>query len=456
VSAICTLKCEFRTEGFTQLRSIGKRLAGCCSGNIALTFGLTLPLLIGLVGLGADSASFYNQQSRMQSVADAAALAIAKEMHLFLDDPTTLEASGKTRIETLLAEVRLAERPHTADVTVDTEGGSAEVEIAMATKSFLPVEVWGDNPIVVEANAITYGQEKLCILGLDGKSSDTIKADNGALVTAPNCAIQSNSTDANGLRAGLLSTLVSSYTCSSGGYEGLPTSFVPLPETDCPALEDPLAMRPPPAVGGCDYLDFTSEKGPAIIQPGHYCGGLKITNDADVVAEPGIYIISDGKLEVGNQAKLTGEYVSFYFADDAATLVFKDRAHVELGAPKDGAMAGILFYENPSAPPGRNFEISSGSVKKLLGTIYLPKGNFKGDGRNLVGTVLNAVGGVAAAVGAGGALGKIGEASAYTVIVANRLELIGVNLVINANYAGSDVPVPGGVGPNSGAVRLMN
>ena len=119
-------------------------------------------------------------------------------------------------------------------------------------------------------------------------------------------------------------------------------------------------------------------------------------------------------------------------------------------------MAGILFFEDRSAPLGRNFEIASGSVRKLLGTIYLPRGNFKGDGKNLIGTVKNVAGGLTGALGLGGLLGVINEASAYTVIVANRLELISINLVINADYAASDVPVPNGVGPNSSKVRLSH
>jgi hypothetical protein len=146
-------------------------------------------------------------------------------------------------------------------------------------------------------------------------------------------------------------------------------------------------------VSGCDYLDFVADRGVQTIQPGHYCGGLKIANTADVVASPGIHIISGGKLEVANNARFHGDYVSFYFADDAATLRFKDRADVELSAPTDGPMAGLLLFENPSAPPGRSFEIASDSVRKLLGTIYLPRGVFKGDGQNILNMVGNAAGG---------------------------------------------------------------
>ena len=49
------------------------------------------------------------------------------------------------------------------------------------------------------------------------------------------------------------------------------------------------------------------------------------------------------------------------------------------------------------------------------------------------------------------------DQSAWTVVVAKGLQLQGSpNLVINANYAGSNVPVPAGAGNNyhSGQVTL--
>ena len=53
-----------------------------------------------------------------------------------------------------------------------------------------------------------------------------------------------------------------------------------------------------------------------------------------------------------------------------------------------------------------------------------------------------------------GLSGKVADASAYTVIVVNRLEMDTANLVVNANYAASDVPVPDGLGPNSTSIAL--
>ena len=51
---------------------------------------------------------------------------------------------------------------------------------------------------------------------------------------------------------------------------------------------------------------------------------------------------------------------------------------------------------------------------------------------------------------------EVARDSAWTVIVARMLQLKGSpSLIINANYAASDVPVPDGVGPRSGGAQLV-
>jgi hypothetical protein len=44
--------------------------------------------------------------------------------------------------------------------------------------------------------------------------------------------------------------------------------------------------------------------------------------------------------------------------------------------------------------------------------------------------------------------------SAYTVVVADRIDINGARLVINSDYGATDVPVPAGIGPNSGQITL--
>jgi hypothetical protein len=80
----------------------------------------------------------------------------------------------------------------------------------------------------------------------------------------------------------------------------------------------------------------------------------------------------------------------------------------------------------------RDFQISSKNVKELLGTIYVPNAEL----------VISAAGSVA-------------EESAWSVIVARAITLKNnPKLVINTSYLSSGVPVPEGVGPNTGAPRL--
>jgi hypothetical protein len=241
--------------------------------------------------------------------------------------------------------------------------------------------------------------------------------------------VQSNSTDPDGINVASGSELVSTLICSSGGVKGS-GSFEPAAQTDCAPLEDPLASREPPAVSGCDYLDRKIEGGNVSISAGTYCGGLKIEKEALVFAEPGTYVFTDGKLEVKDEASLTGDYVTFYFDGDALLDFDKDTT-IDLSAPKEGPLAGILFFESPAAPKGREFNIESENARRLLGTIYLPNGKLKIDTK-----------------------GDVAEESAYTVIVAEQLEVKGANLVINSDYGGTDVPVPEGIGPHSSMVML--
>ena len=177
------------------------RFAAACEGNVVLIFCLTLPVLIGLAGLGLDSAAVYNQQSKMQSVADSTALAVGKEMNLLVEDLEPTKQSGYARAEAMLTEVGLADRPHSVDITVDQANATSRVQISMVAKTFLPVDVWGENPIVVTAEANTLGTARLCVLSLNRVASRALAMDKLARVTAPDCFVQSNSKDKEGMSA---------------------------------------------------------------------------------------------------------------------------------------------------------------------------------------------------------------------------------------------------------------
>ena len=94
-------------------------------------------------------------------------------------------------------------------------------------------------------------------------------------------------------------------------------------------------------------------------------------------------------------------------------------------------MAGLLFFESPAAQKGRDFNIKSENARRSarhdLPAERKAEDRYEGD---------------------------VAEVFAYTVIVAEQMEVKGANLVINSDYGGTDVPVPEGIGPNSSMVML--
>jgi len=222
-------------------------------------------------------------------------------------------------------------------------------------------------------------------------------------------------------------------TYSAGGYQGPASTYKPVPVTDSPVIEDPLKARAQPiADSNCDYTNLKITKGMETLHPGTYCGGINLGGKSDIILKSGIYIMKDGPLFVNGNATLKGKNVGFVFEGDAAVFDFGVSTQANLTAPVTGPMSGILFFEDRNAPLNRNFVIRSKDAERFEGTVYLPNGKLVVDKAS-----------------------RIGQLSNWTAIIARRIEVRnGPELVINSDYAQSDIPVPEGISPNGTEVRL--
>jgi hypothetical protein len=168
------------------------------------------------------------------------------------------------------------------------------------------------------------------------------------------------------------------------------------------------------------------------LSPGVYCGGLRIKGTADVTLLPGVYVIKNGLFTVSDTAHMKGENVGFHLVGFFTIMAFLKDSTIELTAPKTGALAGILFFEDRASPTLGIHTISSDHARVLLGTIYLAHSTFFVDSNQ-----------------------PVADKSAYTAIIANRVILdAGPNMVLNADYAATDIPVPEGVQRLGQAVKL--
>jgi hypothetical protein len=150
---------------------------------------------------------------------------------------------------------------------------------------------------------------------------------------------------------------------------------------------------------------------------------LQILVEAEVKFRPGIYVIKDGPLVVSGKINFTGKDVGFYLVGDLTSFSFSKNVAIDISAPRDGPMAGILFFEDRNAPPLRSHAIKSDFARVLTGTIYLPQGVLKIDASK-----------------------KVAQESAYTVVISRELKLYsGPHLILNSNYGDTDVPLPEGL-----------
>lgn len=415
-----------------RLRKIVARLWKQSDASVATIAALSIPVLLIAGGGATEYASMANERGKLQAAADAAALAGARELRFANADLTavvnTTGRFARTQILSQFGADGSEVRP-----AIDQARTAVEVVITRPYQAvfglpFIPTP----SELKVRAVGKVGSGVPICLIGLEAEKAHAVWLKTRARLSAPGCAVYSNSTHAQGLAGLNFANLSAQVICSSGGKVGTKANFTPDPITNCPQLRDPLAARTAPHVGGCNQTDLVISGTTTTLRPGVYCGGLKITQGAHVRLAPGEYVMKDGPLWVDGGASLSGTYVGFYLTGGTSVIQFAARSTISLSAPRDGALASLLFFEDRASPIGRRHLISSDDARMLLGTIYLPNGRLRVDANK-----------------------PVADQSAYTIIVARWMELdAGPNLVMNARYGATDVPVPSAIGVVGTQVQL--
>jgi Flp pilus assembly protein TadG len=392
-----------------------------------------------IIGGVIDFMSLMIERRQVQDAADAAALGAVREVQIAMGDDNRLAA-----VATAIAEASLTNLNDIRIAATPKQGNTLEVVVSAAPRVFFP-GVIGLTAKTVTASAVaTVSGSPICMIGLDSKVKRTLDMRSSAAITAQACGIYSNSVAADGIAIADNAKVKADLICSAGGVKLSKTYTVdPAPVTDCPPMPDPLANRPTPTAGACGRKKLKIEKGVAVtLQPGTYCDGIEVKGNVTLAA--GVYILKNGSLKVKDGGTLTGTDVGFYLTGDKALIEFEKESKISLAAPRSGPLAGLLFFEDRGVvaadkdpgtetdaetglPKAREHRIRSDDAARLVGTIYLPRNRLLIDGDK-----------------------PIASESAYTVIIAREFALAsGPEVILNADYTLSDVPVPDGVGNKS-------
>ncbi len=395
------------------------------SAGLTVAFGLALGGMAVAAGAALDYSNASTQRYRLQSIADAAAMAGAREFRLGNASDQVIRDSVTNHARAALGDLA---QTTTIAATADTTAKSASITLSTSVSTYVMHMVGAKlTAVSVSATAKMTGGAPVCVVGLEEMLGTTIELTKSAKLSAPGCAVYSNGKLPNSLVAMNSAVMTANFICSSGGkIAATPGSFSPTPRTDCPILPDPLRSRPLPTPGGCTATNLLVKATTLNLTPGTYCGGLTVDAGAIVNLASGTYIFKDGPLLVKDGGSFTGVNVSLFFSGFGASMKFEPNTTISLTAPRTSDMAGILIAEDRKNPLGQQFEIYSNNARNLLGTIYLPQGRLYIAANN-----------------------PVSDQSAYTIVVARRFSLSeGPTMVLNTNYGATDIPVPQGVGPN--------
>lgn len=390
---------------------------------MAILFALGLPPIL-VVSLGAvELNQVVSDRKQTQDVADAAAIAGAEQLGV--------APVGAPQRAQSFAQGELGQVSSHASVSVSAANngdGTLTVKIDTQRASFfgdlLPP---GGFHTHVEATAKAANSTPLCVVALngggmaaDGPGAPTLVHLTGpSTLSAPACLVHSNL----GITVDVAQGSISAQTTEAGTVAT--GTITPAPLLLAPKVSDPFAslnVDPPSSCATANPPNVNG--GTQTLQPGLH--GAISANGSDVITlAPGEHYFCQSVNMNGNSI-LTGTDVVLVF-DKNATFNLAVSSQASISGRQSGALAGFAIIADRQYT--NVFTLQSDSITSLTGTVYVPTATLDVSGSKRSGTAN----------------------SPWTVIAAQALQIDKAQLVVNANYAASSVPVPTGVGDRVGA-----
>jgi hypothetical protein len=351
-------------------------------GAAVVMFALMLPVFIGGLGLAIDAGAMYEQNRRMQTAADAAAMAAAQEVRALnvgsYEDAALngAEANGYVRAGAIGIEVR--NPPTTGAFKGDAE--YVEVVVSEPQPLFF-MTMFKNSADTIRARAVAgTSPNDTCLLVKNATAAKAFDATGNATVRFEGCSIHVNSGHGSAASATGSATVEASSVNVVGGSNG--ENFNPDPYTGAEAMVDPLASFTMPAPGTCTFTSKQIIMTSRTLNPGTYCGGIELRSQAKVKFNPGTYYLVGGGLNANAGAALTGTGVTFVNTEKKPSYAY-DRiwinggAAIDLSAPTSGIWQGILFYQDPKINSTKQNVFNGGAGMTLTGIVYFPTTSTK-------------------------------------------------------------------------------
>jgi hypothetical protein len=345
-------------------------------GSILVMAVVLLPVSLAFMGLALDVGYLYSHRAQMRTAADAAALAAAQEVRR-ANAANADEAADVAAEANGFADVAVAVHHPPIDGPSAGDANFVEVILEQHASTFF-MGVFSANSTRVRARAVAglfSAMDASVVLLSPSLPQSLWVASDSHLDAALSVRVNSNHERAVSVVSG--STLTAEATTVVGGYEG--SGYTPLPETGQTPMADPLSDLNAPTVGACNHTNFQVLAGvTATLNPGVYCGGIKVWSGATANMNPGVYIMSGGGVQVFSASTLKGDGVAIYNTGPTpGKIQFLSGSTVQLTAPSSGPMAGIAIFQDRAAPSTLTADIASGTDTYFEGSLYFPNHDIR-------------------------------------------------------------------------------
>ena len=345
-------------------------------GNVLILMGLSMPLLVGLAGLGTDTVQWTLMKQQLQRSADSAALngAYAKAQ---MDNVSA--NANRDLTKTLDGFTGVGITIENAPTAGSFAGNPRAVKVLLSYSKALPFSsIFLATPplIKVEAVASVLNNGDYCVISLED-TNDTGITFSGNSTVDLGCGVATNSSGSSAITADGSTFVTASPVAAVGNVPassnyGNGTQLIPysIPQRDPFAgLLDPTAALP--AICSGNSLTVGSNQN-ITINPGCY---TNIDVRGTLTMNAGTYYIKGGDFETNAQSVIRATGVTIILTGGGTSIgqvKMNGGADIDMSAPTTGTYKNVLFYKDRDAPASFNDVFNGGASGSFLGAIYMP------------------------------------------------------------------------------------
>ncbi|MEZ5970463.1 MAG: pilus assembly protein TadG-related protein [Hyphomonadaceae bacterium] len=353
-------------------------------GLTAVTFALSLPVIVGSAGLGVEVGYWFFEERRLQTAADLAANAGAVVLRSGGSRNAVISAANEEAVENGYVPGTIAiNTPPTSGANQNNH--AVEVLLHRDLPRYFTA-LFTDAPVSVSVRAVAAyeNEQQACILALDTWANDAVIFIGNPTASFDGCVVMSNSLADDSITIAGSADVTAPCIVSAGGTAvsaDLTLTSCAAPMEEMPQAQDPYAnLAEPSQSGPCASVPGGNPNVPKTLNPGIYCGGLDLSGDFTL--NSGVYVVDGGDFRINAGANVTGHGVMF-FLTNGATVHFNGNAEISLTAMTTGTYAGVLMYGDRDQ--GNADNIFNGTAdSNFTGALYFPtqqvthNGNFSG------------------------------------------------------------------------------